>query len=117
MPPRELDHAEPSSVTTTAHEECPMTPDQIVRAWKDAHYCSDLATNHAALPPNPVGPIDLTDEAIDLAAGGDIAGTEYLESLGCCNGITERTHCDITAGYICTTTCFTIFFTADSICG
>ena len=95
-----------------------MTPDQIVRAWKDADYCSDLAsTEQSALPANPVGPLHLDDAAIDLAIGGHVAGTEYLESIGCCKGITQRTYCDITAGYICTTSCFTIIFTGDSVCG
>ena len=92
-----------------------MTPDQIVRAWKDPDYCSDLSS---ALPPNPVGPIDLADEAIDLAIGGHIAGTQYLESIGCCKGITQAGHCDITAGWpVCTVGCITIWWTGDSICG
>lgn len=95
-----------------------MTPDQIIRAWKDADYCSELASaDHSPLPPNPVGPIAIADDAIDLAAGGHVAGTEYLESIGCCKGITQRTYCDITAGYICTTSCFTIVWTGDSLCG
>ena len=96
-----------------------MTPDQIVRAWKDADYCSELASTHdSPLPPNPAGSIDLADEAIDLAAGGDMAGTEYLESLGCCKGISQRTFCDITAGWpFCTMGCITIAWSGDSICG
>ena len=96
-----------------------MTPDQIVRAWKDADYRSELAsTEQATLPPNPVGPIDLADTSIDLAAGGDMAGTQYLESLGCCQGISQRGYCDITAGWpVCTFGCYTIFWTGDSICG
>ena len=95
-----------------------MTPDQIVRAWKDADYRSELSSAGATpLPPNPVGPIDLTDEAIDLAAGGDMAGTQYLESLGCCNGITQRGYCDITTAFPCTLYCFTIFWSDSAICG
>ena len=95
-----------------------MTPDQIIRAWKDTDYRSELAsTDQSQLPPNPVGPIDLVDDAIDLALGGQVAGTQYLESIGCCKGITQRTYCDITAGYICTTSCFTIVWTGDSLCG
>lgn len=95
-----------------------MTPDQIVRAWKDADYCSELApTEQASLPPSPIGPIELADQAIDLAAGGDMAGTEFLESLGCCKGITQRTYCDFNSAYPCTMFCFTIFWSGDSICG
>jgi mersacidin/lichenicidin family type 2 lantibiotic len=87
-----------------------MTPDQIVRAWKDADYCSELAsTEQASRPPNPIGPIDLTDQSIDLASGGDVAGTEYLESIGCCKGITQRGFCDTTAGWpFCTMGCLSI---------
>ena len=96
-----------------------MTPDQIVRAWKDADYCSELASaDQHAVPPSPIGPIDLADEAIHLAIGGQVAGTEYLESIGCCKGITQRGYCDLTAGWpVCTVGCTTIIWTGDSICG
>ena len=95
-----------------------MTPDQIVRAWKDPEYCSELASiDSSALPPSPVGPIDLADEAIDLAIGGQVAGTQYLESIGCCKGITQRGYCDISTAFPCTMYCFTIFWSGDSICG
>lgn len=93
-----------------------MTPDQIIRAWKDADYGAAMAES-GLLPPNPVGPIDLTDDAAGLAAGGMINGTQYLETLGCCKGITESGKCDITWGYpYCTSFCITIILTGASIC-
>ena len=46
-----------------------MTPDQIVRAWKDADFSAALG-DASALPPNPVGAIELPDNEIGLAAGG-----------------------------------------------
>jgi mersacidin/lichenicidin family type 2 lantibiotic len=88
-----------------------MTPDQIVRAWKDADYGATLPQDEAAvLPPSPVGAIDFGGDALDLAAGGHIAGTQYLETLGCCHGFTERGYCDFTAGYpYCSGFCITIW--------
>ena len=96
-----------------------MTPDQIVRAWKDADFNSSLTPDEAAsVPPIPVGAMDLADDAIDLAAGGMVAGTQYLETIGCCKGFTQAGKCDFTIGYpYCTCQCITIFWTGDSICG
>ena len=90
-----------------------MTPEQIVRAWKDADYNSSLSHGEAAiLPPSPVGAMDLADDAIDLAAGGSMLATELLETIGCCKGLTQKNLCDFTAGFpICTQLCFTIFLT------
>ena len=91
-----------------------MTPNQIVRAWKDADYGTTLAVDEAsAVPAHPVGAIELSDDDLGLAAGGLIElRTEYLESLGCCRGITQAGYCDLTAGMpgACTGFCFTIFW-------
>ena len=93
-----------------------MTPDQIVRAWKDADYGATLG-DASMLPPSPVGAIELTDEALGLAAGGDINGTQYLETLGCCKGLTQVGFCDLTAGYpYCTCFCISIIMTGGAIC-
>ena len=96
-----------------------MTPDQIVRAWKDADYGAALPSNEASmLPAHPAGGIELPDDALGLVAGGMVANTEYLESLGCCKGITQSGYCDITAGPNggCTWFCITIFLTGGTIC-
>lgn len=95
-----------------------MSPDQIVHAWKDADYAAALAPDAAAtLPANPVGGIELSDAALD-AAGGAMARTEYVETLGCCGGLTESTKCDITIGFpYCTCQCLTIILTNASLCG
>jgi len=93
-----------------------MTPDQIVRAWKDADFSATL-DDASLVPPNPVGAIDLADDEIGLAAGGAVNGTQYLETLGCCKGITELGKCDLTLGFpYCTGFCFTIVFTGASYC-
>jgi mersacidin/lichenicidin family type 2 lantibiotic len=92
-----------------------MTPAQIVRAWKDADFGATL--DASTLPPNPAGAIELADDAIGLAAGGEMAGTQYIETLGCCKGITEAGKCDLTVGYPwCTMYCVTIFLTGATLC-
>jgi mersacidin/lichenicidin family type 2 lantibiotic len=96
-----------------------MTPDQIVRAWKDADYGAALPLEEASMvPAHPVGGIEIPDDALGLAAGGMVAGTEYLESLGCCKGFTQSGYCDVTGGPPghCTWFCFTFFWTSDSFC-
>lgn len=95
-----------------------MSPDQIVHAWKDADFAADLdPTTAATVPPSPVGAIELSDSALDMAAGGEAASTEYVETLGCCQGFTQLGKCDVTAGYPwCTVFCFTILFTGDWLC-
>ena len=95
-----------------------MSPEHIVRAWKDPDYGTCLGPDGAApVPKHPVGPIDIADSALDVA-GGSVARTEYLETLGCCQGFTQVGTCDVTLGYpICTMYCFTVFLTSTSICG
>ena len=94
-----------------------MTPDQIVRAWKDAEYGAALSPDEQSLvPAHPVGSIELTDDALGLAAaGGMMLNTEYLESLGCCKGFTQSGYCDITGGgyYGCSVFCFTFWFSGN----
>lgn len=90
-----------------------MSPDQIVHAWKDV---DRHANQDASVPANPVGRIDIADAALDFAGAFD-ERTEYLETLGCCQGITQAGKCDITAGYYCTWSCFTIWMTTSSVCG
>jgi len=93
-----------------------MTPDQIVRAWKDADFGA-APSDTSMLPPNPVGAIELADDDIGLAAGGSVQGTEYLETLGCCKGITQAGKCDLTLGFpYCSNFCITIVFTGASFC-
>ncbi|MGH2508614.1 MAG: mersacidin/lichenicidin family type 2 lantibiotic [Ktedonobacteraceae bacterium] len=48
----------------------------IVRAWKDAEYRSNLSEEALALlPQHPAGLVELTDEALDdlIAQGGNAA--------------------------------------------
>jgi mersacidin/lichenicidin family type 2 lantibiotic len=97
-----------------------MSPDQIVRAWKDADYGEYLGAAAAQVPAHPVGPLDIADSALDLAGASQELRTEYVETLGCCQGFTQYTMCDFTAGPLgpyCTTFCITIVLTNSSICG
>ena len=51
-------------------------------------------------------------------AGAVDERTEYLETLGCCQGFTQVDKCDVTAGYpLCTMGCLTIFWTTSQVCG
>ena len=48
-----------------------MLRDKIIRAWKDPEYRQSLSEEEREhLPENPAGAIELTDEELDLAAGG-----------------------------------------------
>ena len=96
-----------------------MSPNQIVRAWKDADYRARLAAESAgAIPAHPVGDIDIADSMMELS-GGEDARTEYFETLGCCQGFTQADKCDFTAGgggFMCTSFCFTVFMTSSLFC-
>ena len=89
-----------------------MSPEQVIRAWKDADFGACLRSDEAgAVPAHPVGPIDIDDCALSLA-GGDLESTEYVETFGCCQGFTQAGKCDVTAGYpYCTGGCLTIVWT------
>lgn len=48
-----------------------MLLDTIIRAWKDPEYRQTLnEEEQELLPENPAGAIELTDEELDMAAGG-----------------------------------------------
>ena len=96
-----------------------MSPQQIVRAWKDTDYRAELTSDAAAsVPASPVGDIDLADSQLDLSGGAEMR-TEYMESIGCCQGFTQSGKCDFTSGggmLACTSLCFTIWMTAHQVC-
>lgn len=97
-----------------------MSSDQIIRAWKDADYGACFDADPATSPPaHPVGPMELPDRALDISGGSLAVSTEYAETLGCCQGVTQAGMCDLTAGggvFVCTTLCATVWFTTRSIC-
>src|SRR5690242_8891439 len=48
----------------------------VVRAWKDEDYRSSLSERHrAAMPENPAGAADLSENDLDKVAGAAAAGT------------------------------------------
>jgi mersacidin/lichenicidin family type 2 lantibiotic len=60
-----------------------MNKDQIIRAWKSETYRSSLTAEQlAALPSNPAGMVELGNDELGAAAGGN--STETLVSFGCC---------------------------------
>ena len=97
-----------------------MSSDQIIRAWKNADYGTCLnAALATSVPAHPVGPMELPDTALDIGGGSLAVSTEYAETLGCCQGVTQAGMCDLTAGggvFVCTTLCATVWFTTRSIC-
>jgi len=66
-----------------------MSNFDIVRAWKDENYRQSLSSEEQALlPANPAGSIELSDELLDMVAGGDEASTAANFTAGCCSGAT-----------------------------
>jgi len=49
-----------------------MLHDRIIRAWKDPEYRTNLsAEEQAQLPENPAGAIELSDDELEMATGGN----------------------------------------------
>ena len=56
-----------------------MLLDKVIRAWKDPEYRLNLSEEEQeALPENPAGAIELTDDELDTVAGGH--GGSYSHS-------------------------------------
>jgi mersacidin/lichenicidin family type 2 lantibiotic len=48
-----------------------MSNNDIIRAWKDEDYSSSLSEEQRSqLPENPVGIVELSDEDMEVVAGG-----------------------------------------------
>lgn len=57
-----------------------MSPDNIIRTWKDNDYWKSLsADERAACPQNPAGMIELSDEEL-----GDVGGGTTVTLDACC---------------------------------
>lgn len=75
-----------------------MSPNNIIRAWKDPAFRSSLTeAERAALPPNPAGSIELSDADLGKVAGG------FLTIYHCL--VTVHISCDCSTnwprGYLC----------------
>ncbi len=58
-----------------------MLRDKIIRAWKDPEYRGGLSEEElSAIPENPAGAIELTDEELDTAVGGSWSYGSYSAS-------------------------------------
>jgi mersacidin/lichenicidin family type 2 lantibiotic len=80
-----------------------MSNRNIIKAWKDPGYCNTLSqAERAALPPNPAGTIEISDEDLGKIAGG-IKFTASCSAV-CSNYCTDNcTH--IFCTYDCTVSC------------
>lgn len=73
-----------------------MSTVDIIRAWKDQDYRNSLnADQLASLPANPVGLIELTDEDLGRASGGNWYPS--ITTLRCCTMLTGG--CDTPCSY------------------
>jgi mersacidin/lichenicidin family type 2 lantibiotic len=53
--------------------------DKIVRAWRDEDYRLSLSNEDlSGLPENPVGIVELSDDALNSAAGGAIISSTIM---------------------------------------
>jgi mersacidin/lichenicidin family type 2 lantibiotic len=69
-----------------------MSKSNIIRAWKDPVYRKSLnKAELAALPANPAGAIELSDEDLGAVAGGSDSPNTYLK--GCTVVCTHRIIC------------------------
>jgi mersacidin/lichenicidin family type 2 lantibiotic len=61
-----------------------MLRKDIIRAWKDPEYRNSLtAAQHALIPDNPAGIIELSDADLNAAAGGCTAPPYTVTNCGC----------------------------------
>lgn len=69
-----------------------MNKDEIIRAWRDADYFFSLSDDQlASLPANPVGMIELSEDALTTVAGG--ASCRVSCCSDCCNSCASGTLC------------------------
>ncbi len=61
-----------------------LSPDEIVRAWKDAGFRESLTEEQrAALPPAPSDIAELSDEELEEVAGGRLQDDDCTCTQGC----------------------------------
>jgi mersacidin/lichenicidin family type 2 lantibiotic len=63
-----------------------MPPIDVIRAWKDEEYLNSLSeTERGLLPRNPAGIVELSDDDLVTAAGGQVPTTVFtISALGSC---------------------------------
>jgi len=78
-----------------------MNKTDVIRAWKDPLYRATLSEEEqSALPLNPAGIADLSDDQLMIAGGSDVATTAptctnytFLNWRSCCPPITTAITC------------------------
>jgi mersacidin/lichenicidin family type 2 lantibiotic len=79
-----------------------MTPQSIIRAWKDEEYRQNLSDEERRqLPENPAGLIELTDANLSSAAGARKLSINY--TLVCC--VLPTIHCNTVVPCISVSLC------------
>lgn len=69
-----------------------MSKIDVIRAWKDPSYRSSLSQDQlGALPASPAGPMELSDEDLEMVAGGDTWGPTCSTVSLSCSGTTDYT--------------------------
>ena len=69
-----------------------MKPLDLIRAWKDPAYRESLSEeNLRAVPENPAGVVDLTDEQLKQASG--LSGIIVTTFKTCTDFTVRRFHC------------------------
>jgi mersacidin/lichenicidin family type 2 lantibiotic len=68
-----------------------MLLDRIIRAWKDPEYRLSLSDeDQALLPENPAGAIELSDDELEMAAGGHGPSHSYSRSYSASSNSSNR---------------------------
>jgi mersacidin/lichenicidin family type 2 lantibiotic len=63
-----------------------MSPQEIIRAWKDKEYRLRMSeSDRAKLPPHPAGILELANDEIGGVVGGliDVSTNEFLTVICC----------------------------------
>ena len=61
-----------------------MSKANIIRAWKDEEFRNGLSdAEREMIPENPAGLMELTDEALDVVAGGLVVAANSCDWCSC----------------------------------
>jgi mersacidin/lichenicidin family type 2 lantibiotic len=70
-----------------------MSPNEVIRAWKDPAYRNSLnEAERAALPANPAGSIELSDADLGKVAGGIVFSIYHCQ-------VTVHVSCDCSTAW------------------
>jgi mersacidin/lichenicidin family type 2 lantibiotic len=74
----------------------------IIRAWKDEEYRLSLSDEERSLlPDNPAGPMELSDDELDLIIGGGGDSNDSNDSKDSKHGNSQNGLINVTCGHTC----------------